>query len=94
MSSVWAPVVGAKGQAIVAEMELYGRGMDAMWVWLYYVYGFEFDPVFAKEKFSWLDREYAAFRKHPQAADAGPFAVPDEAVVQAQLRGVRQGAAV
>jgi hypothetical protein len=59
---VWAPVVDAQGQAILAEMDLYERGMDAMWVWLYYVYGFERDPLFDKEKFVWLDKEYAAFR--------------------------------
>ncbi len=60
--SVWALVVNAQDQAIVAEMELYASGMDAMWVWLYYVYGFEFDKLFAKEPFSWLDKEYAVFR--------------------------------
>jgi hypothetical protein len=62
MSSVWAPVVDAQGLAIVAEMKLYKKGMDAMWVWLFYGYGFDSDPLFEKEKFSWLKDEYEAFR--------------------------------
>jgi len=43
-------------------MKLYKKGMDAMWVWLFYGYGFDSDPLFEKEKFSWLKDEYEAFR--------------------------------